>query len=103
MPSTAQPAPETDEKKSRGLGSYVVWAFVAVIVYVLSAGPVAYVEYRQKLGNTGPWRIVGYFYIPWTFAYERTPFHTPLGLYMHLWVPEIWNKNGNYIYSLLGT
>jgi hypothetical protein len=33
MSEIAQPAPETAEKKSRGLGSYVLWAFVAVMVY----------------------------------------------------------------------
>jgi hypothetical protein len=32
MPSTAQPAAETAEKKSHGLGSYVLWAFVAVML-----------------------------------------------------------------------
>jgi hypothetical protein len=97
MAEPVQDTPETDEKKSRGLGSYVLWAFVAVMVYFLSAGPVAYVEYRRKLGNTIRWvNIVGSLYTPWSYAYDSTVLHKPLGLYMHLWVPEVWDKNGNW-------
>jgi hypothetical protein len=39
MPEPAANTPETQAKNSRGLGSYVVWGFVAAILYVLSVGP----------------------------------------------------------------
>jgi hypothetical protein len=49
MPDAAQPTTETDEKKSRGLGSYVLWAFAAVMVYVLSSGPMWWLVDRRKI------------------------------------------------------
>jgi hypothetical protein len=39
MHDPTDPAPETEAKPSRGLGSYVVWGFVVVMVYVLSMPP----------------------------------------------------------------
>jgi hypothetical protein len=90
-------APETDEKKSRGLGSYVLWAFVAVMVYVLSIGPVVYLGWKGKLNNTpGMNRLLGHFYGPLFYAYDHTPLHKPLGLYLHLWVPRQWDEKGEF-------
>ena len=87
-----QPAPETDDKKSRGLGSYVLWALVAVIVYVLSSGPVFWTAGRLNL--TDKIRPV---YYPLVSAYEHSAFRKPLGIYWHLWWPNAWDKNGEII------
>ena len=91
MPSTAQPAPETDEKKSRGLGSYVVWAFVAAMVYVLSYGPVLRIAKSRESRQT--FQVLSYVYGPWDAAYQ-TPLHKPLGLYMHIWCPMLFDSHG---------
>ena len=91
MPSTAQPAPETDEKKSRGLGSYVIWAFVAVMVYVLSSGPVM----NAVLSIRGVWRVV-VIYRPLGWAYWHTPLRKPLGMYWHLWLPGLYDRDGEH-------
>jgi hypothetical protein len=91
MPSTAQRASETDEKKSRGLGSYVLWAFVAVMVYVLSSGPVYMPVYTSHSAST--WRA-DKFYRPVSWAYFHTPLHKPIGLYWHFWRPDTFDRSG---------
>jgi hypothetical protein len=91
MPETAQPAPETEEKKSRGLGSYVLWAFVAVMVYVLSSGPM--LKCRMKTGAV----IDTLYYPPLQWAYNDTPLHKPLGLYWHVWCPGQVNASGEFM------
>jgi hypothetical protein len=102
MADAAQPT--ADEKKSRGLGSYVLWAFVAVMVYVLSSGPVIGFYGRQNWyrgqfisinpGGSLSWRHI---YAPLEAAYNRTLLHRPLGMYWHLWCPDVWNKDGDII------
>jgi hypothetical protein len=79
MPEITQPAPETDEKKSRGLGSYVLWAFVAVMVYVLSSGP-AIVLWQKGAISDGTVRAA---YFPVRCVYSRTVLHKPIGMYWH--------------------
>jgi hypothetical protein len=94
MPEAAQPAPETDEKKSRGLGSYVVWAFVAVMVYVLSSGPAMWFIVRNIPNRTPAALKVEFLYFPLEWAYENTPLRKPLGIYWHLWCPGLFDKSG---------
>jgi hypothetical protein len=94
-----------EAKHSRGLGSYVIWAFVAVMVYVLSSGPAmrAYglLGYVGSLGRRIPiistrggpsWMQI---YTPLEEAYRKTALHRPLGMYWHLWSPDVWNKDGD--------
>src|SRR5436189_5206690 len=98
MPDTAQPAPETHEKKSRGLGSYVVWGLLALMLYVLSSGPVVRLMHQRqtkKFQKLAPGakgidmtlldNVVGFIYGPLNWAYNTDTFHKPLGLYWHLW------------------
>jgi hypothetical protein len=108
MPSTAQPAPETDEKKSRGLGSYVLWAFVAVMVYVLSSGPVMRLCGERTTLRRGNYAAVVYTsrgYPPWTriytpldAAYNETVLRRPLGMHWHLWCPGTYDANGEVVW-----
>jgi hypothetical protein len=83
MPELADHAPETEANKSRGLGSYVVWGFVVVIVYVLSSGPMMRYQFRH------PWQTIPFevcrIYSPLIVAYRSKPFHKPIGIYWHLW------------------
>ena len=94
MPETAQPTAETAEKKSRGLGSYVVWAFVGIIVYFLSAGPVHMILNQKTIRGFAD-EALGYLYAPWRFVYFRSPLHRPIGMYMHMWSPDIFDKKGH--------
>jgi hypothetical protein len=87
MSETAQRAPETDEKKSRGLGSYVLWAFVAVMVYVLSSGPVF--RFTSQTGKIAiacrTWTTK--FYAPLKWVARKTPLRKPFVAYWNLWAP----------------
>jgi hypothetical protein len=106
MPSTAQPSPETDEKKSRGLGSYVVWAFVAVMVYVLSSGPAFLLTTTG--GSFRAWRspmcakMFSCVYWPLIHAWEgHGPLHKSVGIYWHLWLPGMFDANGDRTWTRL--
>jgi hypothetical protein len=96
MPSTAQSAPESDEKKSRGLGSYVVWAFVAVMVYVLSSGPTQWLGVKQVIGPMEVFALNR----PLYWLYSHTPIKTPLGMYWHLWCPQVYAANGQHLHDV---
>src|SRR5438045_209731 len=88
-----QAEPAAEAKPSHGLGRYLVWAFVVLMVYVLSIGPVDRLIGERHLPR-GVQIILGLFYMPWLYAYYKTQLHKPLGLYMHVWVPAHWDKNG---------
>jgi hypothetical protein len=85
--------PTAEPKRSRGLASYVVWGFGIVVLYLLSMGPVDLMGAKGMLGSTA-YRILYYVYLPWEWAYLRTPLHKPLGMYMHLWTPEAYDRTG---------
>lgn len=91
MPDPAANAPETEAKKSRGLGSYVVWGFVVVIVYVLGSGPAMRYDARHPKSE-----LTGIVYWPVRLVYEYTPLHKPLGMYWHLWCPARYDSDGNH-------
>jgi len=84
--------PESAAKKSPGLGSYVLWGFVVVLVYVLSIGPVEALIFKGRL-----YPRISVIYIPLEWAYSKTPLRKPLGIYLHVWCPNVWDKNGNPI------
>ena len=99
MPETAQPARETDEKKSRGLRSYVLWAFVAVMVYVLSIGPLALMEKKGMLNNPKLRYVLVQAYRPYHYVYANTPLGRPFGMYLHVWRPDKWDRRGDPIFE----
>jgi hypothetical protein len=87
------PAEETkaEEKHSRGFMSYVGWAGVIVLLYFLSFGPVFLIIFKTSF----PSYYLDVLYQPWIWVYEETPLHKPLGIYMHLWSPDYFDKNGD--------
>ena len=88
--------PENEAKQSRGLGSYVVWAFVVVMVYVLSSGPAfRYVVRSPRSAKLHLWYYYSIVYQPLQWAYRYTPLSWPLGTYWHLWAPE---SGYNFLY-----
>ena len=94
MPDPNDHTPETEAKKSRGLGSYLLWGFVVVMVYVLSSGPaLRYVARRP--GPSNLWYYYHIVYGPLQWAYRYTPLSWPLGVYWHLWAPEV---GSNFLY-----
>ena len=81
MPEPASPAPETEAKQSRGFGSYLLWVFVVVMLYVLSSGP------AWGLVVTGAMNLKSFdiVYWPLVWAYMHTPLHSALLSYWCWW------------------
>jgi hypothetical protein len=87
MSETAQPTAETDEKQSRGLGSYIVWPTVAVLVYVLSSGPMF--RFTSQTGKiaTACRTWTHKLYSPLIWVARSTPLRKPFVAYWNLWAP----------------
>jgi hypothetical protein len=98
MSETVQPAPETDEKRSRGLGSCVLWAFAAVMIYVLSSGP----SYRICRGSH-PHPAFMHIYRPIDWVYRETFLRRPIGMYLHFWRSDLLGLNGEICVTGSGT
>ena len=80
MPESADHTPETEAKQSRGLGSYVVWGFAVVVVYVLGSGPIV----RWNAPNP-----IVILYRPIGWGYQHfPPIRKTLDIYWHLWDPS---------------
>ena len=95
MDEPTQPAEPTAKARSRGFAGYVVWGFVIVVLYFLSAGPVALMLWKRTITTTGALTFISGFYTPWRLAYLHTPLHKPIGIYMHLWNPHVYDSAGD--------
>ena len=95
MDKPTQPTePTAEAKRSRGFAGYVVWGFGIVVVYILSMGPA--VVLAESRNHKGPiCRILSITHGPLVWAYEKAPLHKPLGIYLHLWLPKRFDKNGD--------
>ena len=70
----------TEEKSSRSYWGFVLWPFVILVLYVLSAGP-ACLMYRK--GIIG--RNVMIVWTPLARVVEATPLRKPFYMYLDLW------------------
>jgi hypothetical protein len=86
-----------ETKHFRGFGSYVLWAGMVLVLYVLSIGPAIMIGHRKILPPAAE-DFLGRFYFPMLQAYAQTPLHHSLGVYFHLWCPEDFDKNGDYLH-----
>ena len=85
--------PTAAVKRSRGFSGYFVWLFVIIVVYMLSFGPVVLLWEKRILSpaTEGALRII---YAPWEWVLWHTPLYRPLGMYMHLWCPDTFGRDG---------
>jgi hypothetical protein len=97
MSDVVQPTTENNEKKSRGFGIYVLWAFVAVTVYFLSAGPMSLLDKAGIFNSPKAQRVLEVIYAPVEYLYEETLLRRPIGMYLHLWRPDVFDVNGQGI------
>lgn len=73
------------------------WLVVLIVCYFLSVGPAMVVYARGRgfvLPQSSGW-VVG-LYVPVWRVYWNTPLQKPLGMYLHLWAPNCWAKDGGY-------
>jgi hypothetical protein len=102
MDEPNQPAePTTEAKRSRGIAGYVVWGFGIVVVYLLSAGPIAKADEKRMFSPSMREVVFSYVYAPWTWAYVHTPLRKPLGMYLHVWVPSQFDRQGEPITKIV--
>ena len=87
---------EPEDKHSFNWRVFILWAFVILLFYVLSAGPVVKMEQKGIISPDN--KFVKTFYAPFTWAYTHTLLRKPLGMYQHLWVPEWFDKEGEFTF-----
>ena len=87
--------PETSSARV-GWG-WVCWLGVIPVLYLLSIGPAAMMVERRLIKNGTPgFRAIQIAYAPMEWAWQRLPpVRKPLGMYLHLWVPNRWDSKGN--------
>src|ERR1700722_5006984 len=87
---TTTPIKESRSFNWRGV---LFWPFLILLLYALSSGPVLMLmEKRHLAGN----QFLNSFYMPLDWAYQKTFFHKPLGMYLHLWT-DVYDKNGEIV------
>ena len=92
MEKSAETDTPKEERRSINWGAVILWPFVILFLYVLSFGPFwmmwdkGFISTHQTFSDK--------FYRPLEWAYEETPLHKPLGMYLHLWVPKYFDKKG---------
>ena len=97
MEEPTQTAPPSAEKRTALWVKLLLWSFVILLLYVLSFGPFlalaqpgpAPPDHRHRLNHFE--RVL---YRPWFWTYDQTPLQKPMGIYMHWWTPEIFDKHG---------
>jgi hypothetical protein len=85
-------APQEETGKHLNWQWFVLLPVVMAVLYVLSLGPVIMLVDKGRISGTSSLEA---FYHPLERAYRRTIFHKPLGMYLHLWVPRKFDKNGD--------
>jgi hypothetical protein len=78
-------------KEGRGVWTYVYWAGAVLVLYVLSWGP-TFMMFQKGWWN---YARLAPLYRPLGWAYDKTPLHKPLGMYLRLWCPNRFDKNGD--------
>ena len=82
--------------KSFNWQAFILWPLAMALLYVLSAGPVVLAVRKGKLPRQAG-EIIQVIYRPVAWLYEETPLHKPLGMYLHLWCPDGFDKYGDGI------
>jgi hypothetical protein len=115
--SFEQPETTTPSEHSFNWRDFIFWPLVIVFLYVLSWAPVLRmqkeafwnqhplgangVEILRMSQKTPHWNtdFVRGLYEPLRWTHLNTPLHKPLGMYLHLWLPDEFDKDGEGIES----
>jgi hypothetical protein len=75
------------------------WLVVAVMLYVLSLGPVMMMVQNRVISLGSPTFVaLGTFYRPLELTARKVPVLAhPIGVYLHLWAPKMFDRKGNRI------
>ena len=89
---TEKAADTAEEKDSHSWTGWIVWPVGILVLYVLSVGPAVMMEEKGMISKDNGFLLK--LYSPLGWAYENTPLHKPLGMYLHLWSSKYFDKNG---------
>jgi len=72
---------------------------VTVLLYIVSLGPVMMMVQNKVISQGSPtFTVLGTFYHPLEWASQNIPIiEHPIGMYLHLWAPKIFDRKGNKI------
>ena len=89
-----------EAKHSRGFGWYALWAGVVLVLYMLSVGPYYRIITLQSGKAVSPSTAhlldaFATFYRPIGWAARYMGLRRPIGMYLRLWCPEWFDKNGD--------
>jgi hypothetical protein len=73
-----------EEKDGGGFGSIVLWIVVVLVMYVLSIGPAAWLNYHTKWAVDPELSVI---YAPLMWA-KNTPLEPILEWWVNKWVPD---------------
>ena len=90
-----QDEPVSEEKSSRSYWGFVVWPFVALVLYLFSIGPVALAVHKRVLPKS-----VFAMYTPLSDAVQSKVVVKVVRMYLHWWVPDVIDAHGNLIGTL---
>jgi hypothetical protein len=76
----------------------VAWMFGVALVYILVAAPVLKMTLRMWTAPAQPPVVMRAFYTPVGWLYGHTPLRKPIGMYNHLWLPELFDVRGEFIF-----
>ena len=83
-------ATASEEKSSRSYWGFVLWPVVVVVLYVLSEGPYMAAARNGLIS----WNLQLVYY-PLDELIDKVGLERPYGRYLHLWCPEMYNKDGS--------
>jgi hypothetical protein len=79
----------TEEKSGRSYWGFVIWPVVAVMVYVLSSGPLMLAMHKRLIG---PWALC--IHRPLKDVIDYTPLDKAYYMYIHFWIPDVMDIHG---------
>jgi len=89
-----QDSTTSEEKSSRSYWGFVLWPVAVIVLYVLSAGPVAFAVGKRFID----WRCLR-IYRPVAEAFEGTGFERPFGMYLNMWSRD-WYRNDGILFII---
>jgi hypothetical protein len=80
--------------------TWLSWLMVAVGLYFLSFGPLALLYERQViLPKSGADRALRIYLALGEWSFQNTALRRPIGMYLHLWIPDYYDIKGNAVMS----
>jgi hypothetical protein len=87
------------------LGVWLCYLGVAVMLYILSLGPVMMMVQNKSISpGSSTFEVLDTFYHPLEWTVNKIPplEHT-IGMYLHLWAPKLFDRKGDRVSQLYST